>query len=510
MSDTPLPLSGGNLKNMDIKLHSGFLKSFKSCKPFEALCQIIYNSLDASADRIDINVSYDSIFGTVTEISIIDNGYGIEKPNIDKENDHFLSLGFSNKKPGDVNKFGKALHGKSGQGRFKALALGSPIIWETVKNGEAFSLTGYENQKFLTFKNLLKEEVKMGKGTIFKVMGGFDHLKDFPLEKDLSKKLKITFLTTIKDGKVKFMLNGNRILVDDLILKEEENTLENPFDDVKVKSIIWKEESIDNNKIFWCDDSYNSVFEQSLTDECDKKTSNTLYISSRRMTEMKANGDFSLSNMSEDLCKIKNQALDIHENIIINHEKENYDIIKILKKDKIYPFKEDKELTNTEKLTQKLYDGLIIKINQTRPNLFRKSKRDTKLFIVSSLKELLEREPEYIKNILQNILHLKSNEIKEFSDILDKTSLSNIIKVNKQIIERVNFLNCLREIVYGKSAKMTKERSQLQKILERQSWIFGEQYNLQIADKSFNTAIKKIREEMGNYFLDIDEIDGGD
>ena len=60
-------------------------------------------------------------------------------------------------------------------------------------------------------------------------------------------------------------------------------------------------------------------------------------------------------------------------------------------------------------------------------------------------------------------------------------------------------MDFLHELCYGEISKWLKERSQLHKIVEKQLWIFGEEYNLVTADKHFEKALSEYRYILDGY-----------
>src|SRR5579859_2111226 len=93
--------------------------------PARAISELVWNSLDADATKVQVT-TLDNEFGTATLI-VRDNGHGIPYRNI---KELFVNLGGSWKAQATKTKLrGRALHGKEGKGRFKALALGRVSEW---------------------------------------------------------------------------------------------------------------------------------------------------------------------------------------------------------------------------------------------------------------------------------------------------------------------------------------------------------------------------------------------
>ena len=65
------------------------------------------------------------------------------------------------------------------------------------------------------------------------------------------------------------------------------------------------------------------------------------------------------------------------------------------------------------------------------------------------------------------------------------------------VADRLKFLQGLRIILFDHEAKnRLKERSQLHKILETNTWIFGEEFNLWASDRELTTVLKIHREKL--------------
>ena len=79
--------------------------------------------------------------------------------------------------------------------------------------------------------------------------------------------------------------------------------------------------------------------------------------------------------------------------------------------------------------------------------------------------------------VLKQVIDLDSEEIKELSDVLKDTSLSNVTKLIKMIEDRQEVIQGFKELVFNKGL-YAKEVPHIQEIVENHYWLFGEQYNL--------------------------------
>ena len=91
--------------------------------------------------------------------------------------------------------------------------------------------------------------------------------------------------------------------------------------------------------------------------------------------------------------------------------------------------------------------------------------------------------------LLTSVLRLSGDEIAKFTPLLELTPLNSLLSVAEFVVNRLRFIEEFRELVYGASAKLIKERCHLQKIVEGHTWIFGKQYDVMGSDSSFKTLL---------------------
>lgn len=481
------------------------MSSYINGSPFEALTQIIHNSLDADADLINISIKYNEL-DAIEHIMVVDNGNGIKQPNKENPMDPFLRWGYSEKKSGQSNKFNRNFHGKNGEGRFKSYALGAHVEWLSRRNdGSTCKIIGNysDPQKFQYINNCDATGITSNTGTIFIAYTNDRSIKLYDHDK-LKTNLERHFLTVVDDPRISIYLDGEKLSASDHIDDSETEKLNSPYNDVEVKTVIWKQNDADNNKLFWCDGGYNILKEDKLENNV-KKTNCSLYIASERVEEAKNNNTLELLASNPDFVEIEQQARNKKDEFLLKQSKlHSYDIINKLKEENIYPYKDSQ--SSSEQVARNLYDRIIVKIHEKKPNVL--NAKETRQFIVTAVKILLEREPEHFAKILQKLLNLTAEETCEFSSLLDETDLSNIIKTSTMVSNRLKFLQSLRMLVYGDIANKVKERSQLHKMVAKEAWVFGEEYNLKASDKTFNNTISEIRKSISN-FCGEDEVEGG-
>ncbi len=97
------------------------------------------------------------------------------------------------------------------------------------------------------------------------------------------------------------------------------------------------------------------------------------------------------------------------------------------------------------------------------------------------------------------MLKLPKRKQEELAELLRDVSLSAIISSAKIVADRLRFLMGLEAILFdADSKKRLKERSQLHRIIAQNCWLFGEEYNLSVDDKSLTEVLRKHRKLLGD------------
>lgn len=115
-------------KTFEVQVQDDHLQRISQTrKPVLAVAELIWNAVDADADRIDITLVDDHL-GALRAVEVADNGHGIPYSEAEAL---FSKLGGSWKPERRFSREKRRLlHGKEGRGRFRAFALGRVIDWD--------------------------------------------------------------------------------------------------------------------------------------------------------------------------------------------------------------------------------------------------------------------------------------------------------------------------------------------------------------------------------------------
>ena len=136
-----------------------------------------------------------------------------------------------------------------------------------------------------------------------------------------------------------------------------------------------------------------------------------------------------------------------------------------------------------EKVTKEIY--------KIEPKIFYKLKPVQEKSLLGFLNLLLNsRERENVLTIVEQIVELTPEQRQDFSDMLRKTKLENVIETIKFVQDRYKVIELLRTIVFDMT-QYANERDHIQKIVQQHFWLFGEQFNLASADERMKNALEK-------------------
>jgi hypothetical protein len=125
---------------VEVKAQKDFWDRLCKTRPIRALSEIVWNSFDADSRSVSVFIDKNPLDG-IERIRVRDDGTGIP---FDSDKHLFSSLGGSWKNQTHRTlKEKRMLHGRTGQGRFRAFALGERVTWST-RYEAASNVTAYD------------------------------------------------------------------------------------------------------------------------------------------------------------------------------------------------------------------------------------------------------------------------------------------------------------------------------------------------------------------------------
>lgn len=467
----------------------------------KAIAELIWNALDADASNISVQIT-EGEFGA-DKISIRDNGQGMTLLQADTA---FANLGNSWKKNQNFTNKGRSLHGEKGEGRFKAFTLGKIVNWKTIYREEdeflTYSISGRSDNLHEVEFSENEKSTEQVTGTIVEITELENSIAgaNFSLLKDNLTVIFSSYLTTYPD--VNIYILGEKINPSEVI--ESDTIIDIDYPDVegkhKIRLIEWKDIIDKEKKVFLCKtngavlDAYDAGRKlRSLGYSC------SAYISSPIIDTINSQESIALIDMNEQWVKLSSKIFESLNQYF--KDKKNTENLKRVKRwiaEGIYPYEHEKEEGNIESIEQDIFNILATNIEENLPK-FKQYDTTSKKFTFKLLSQALQDNPEAIQKIISEVLALDKKDQEILAELLEKTTLSSIIKSAKMVADRLNFLVGLEELLFDpENKKSLLERDQLHKILETESWVFGEHYHLTGSEQGLQKVLEKHISHLGN------------
>jgi hypothetical protein len=166
-----------------------------------------------------------------------------------------------------------------------------------------------------------------------------------------------------------------------------------------------------------------------------------------------------------------------------------------LENDKYYPYRDERPNSKIQEVVFKKVAYLI----EDEHKLIQKNDKIRDFLYPLIDKAISNGNIEYIFN---KVLNLSEENLEKFQSLLEKTDLEDVVRFTSLISTKIEFLNFLHELTYGEISKHVKERSQLHKIVEKELWLFGENYNgtpCLWSDKKIGNILNDLRDKFFSY-----------
>lgn len=484
---------------------------------FYAFCELINNSIQAEAKKVDITIDYaksELSKAPIKSIVIKDNGNGVSLSDFEKK---ILEIGTDVKKGGE------------GVGRFAALQIGSNIEIETVAYDEKsncytkvslpINSASFENKKLVDIKIPANETTLKSKHnpyyqvTIKSLHHNQNQKTDRKnviakelMEDNIRLSLFEQYPYEIFNDTVQFIVNKAKLDKKEFIHEKPRHQKEKFLDTKGNEHIVeffFYHVKLNDNKakvFFQIENNGLKSVANTYTYSSEWFTSDMgswyIYIESSLFTyELFKNIDMDELG-DEGIDKIKSFAKEIITQFFVSINKSYENFTQKLKN--VYPVYHSSQSISSE--TQKVLFEQFAFIAEQK---FKLIEKDSKIKDV--LYPLMERAiaDGNIVDILDNLIKADKETTDKFKRLLEITDMESVVQFNTEVAEKLEFLDFLHEINYGKIASYILERKQLHKIVEKHLWLFGETYNgvpnLLWSDKKLLNTFEEIRKKFMVY-----------
>jgi hypothetical protein len=207
------------------------------------------------------------------------------------------------------------------------------------------------------------------------------------------------------------------------------------------------------------------------------------YLKSSFINALESDNRLDLAEMVPELARAVEEARDRIKAIFRSRTAERAKrVVDEWKTRKVYPYEGDAQ-SHIETAERQIFDIVAVTVQEAAPDFGESSHQQLALHL-RMLRHAIERSPTELQKILDEVLRLPKRKQKELAQLLDQTNLSGIISAASLVADRLKFLHGLNIILFDHETRdRLKERTQLHKILEQNTWVFGEEYNLWASDK---------------------------
>ncbi|EEJ3798571.1 hypothetical protein C0715_000241 [Salmonella enterica subsp. enterica serovar Gaminara] len=462
------------------------LSQLEGLAPNKALCEYVWNAFDAGAKNIYIKAIPNGLSG-LSEISVYDDGEGMRYSELDQTFDRFLD---SQKKTLKT----PVTRGRKGKGRFSFVKFAARARWNTTStDGEKFSIelvSSHVNEYSVSPPTISSKDPSGTLVTFDSISIGIDEFEQdiVPyVQNDVS-----WLMLAHKDMSV--YINDEKIKPIDYISQVYFKSMNDySFD---IKTVQWSDKPVVEKSYIYFLNSNGRVVHKELSELNGKQFYCSAYVQSEWFDTFDINNDLiSESSHNIDADEFKFILSSVRACLREEYRKFKTNVadqlISQYLADGIFPdYTSDNVMYNEFRRSQLIETVKII--YEAEPALFSKSlnKKQKKILI-----KLLDRivETNNLSNlfdIFEGIIELSDAEVNKLSGVIRRSSLSNITKTISFINDRLDVLDYFSKLLNDPN-KDTYEVKHIQKVIEDNLWLFGEQYTLLASEEDkFDHALR--------------------
>lgn len=495
--------------------------------PQKAICEYIWNGFDADATNVKLEYVANEI-GTITSFTITDDGDGIKRTQLHetfgKYQDSIKKKSFQ---------WSSQVKGKKGKGRYSFNCFASRAIWTSIyKEGDqlfkhTISIDEGENDHYNDHSDeggqvVLHEgdtgtvvsftNVRLSK-EFFESDGFIDYLK----------KEYAVFLKLNENADKALYINGESLDYSTIIAETDVKTITVEDDDnntyqFDVTFIRWKDRIKEKYSVYYLNEEGLERYEE--TTKLNRKDTgfhHSVYVTSPYFEHFGPSSK-SKSATSPQLEFEGEMIMKTEKDKVFRHlHKRVADWIAVKEKEFVQKVAGNELWNRYEKsgvveypsndYEMPLYNDLkdtVTGIYSVQPKIFHNLKNDPAKALIGCLKLLLQtNKREDVLTIIDSINKMTDDERHRLAEVLKATEMSSITHTIEMLEDRYKTVSALRAMVFDESLN-AYEVSDIQKLVPKAFWLFGEQYNIVTeAEPDFQQALESYLEKI---HADIDGV----
>ncbi|UXY33165.1 ATP-binding protein [Streptomyces sp. HUAS TT20] len=488
--------AGPAAMEFQLSVGEGKILQFKKKAQIAAIAELVWNALDANATVVDVELRRE--WDAITQIVVTDNGHGMT---LQRARAAFEGYG-ETWKTGKTHTEGntRILHGRNGEGRLYAFALGDRFTWESVAevDGELAGVRINGDADHATIWQVVQTEpVRDRTGTIVRINvpqgKTLRGLERQDAAANLTAKLAF-YLRAYPDVSVTF--DGKRLDPSDIIVGEpidlpldlpEEYAQEDPAP--VVTFVEWNQRMSDRRMLI-CNAEGIALYEQGRV-WVDSIVSFTPYLRSNLFNDISVDDLHGLPMSHGGLLDAATKA--VQEHLALRGAQISAAVVRQLKEEGIYPYPES-PVSRTQAIERQTFDVVVTVARDALP-----TKGAARRLSVSLIQTALESSPGDLHTILEKVLALSDEDRRHLKNLLDSTDLTHVIGAATTVTNRLNFIGALRKILADPHLrKDLREVDQLHPMISQNLWLFGEDWNMAMNEAGLTNVLQAhLEQELG-------------
>lgn len=457
--------------------------------PIGAVLELIWNGLDADATQVRVDFERNDAEGIET-VTVTDNGSGIPPATVESS---FTRIGDSWKRAARSSPDGRPLHGQAGQGRLRAFALGNEVSWVTT----AKDIDGKTITTLIRASSAAPDEFEHSDpqeaddkptGTVFHASGK-TNLNRLDSDNALERLLVALAPYLLAYPDVELLYDGHRVRPEDDMGSDETVDVSWAHGDTthvaRLRIIEW---TLSRTRSLHLCDAAGVPVDQVAERLPAPDFQYSAYVLWDQMPSH-AN-EWMLARLEQEpsiigalLTAIRHS---LEEHFEAKRAERRREFVEGLKQRKTYPYAGEPS-TEEEKVERASFDVVVTAIRDHIPN-----RADKQKLTLGLLKDTLQRNPEQLGTLLDQFIGLSAEEKENLERLLTRTSLARIVRASSSVTDRLDFLAALKFILFDRDAQaLVKERDHLHKMLERELWLFGEEFHMMMSERGLTNALRQ-------------------
>jgi hypothetical protein len=489
---------------LTLKAKHDHLQKVASTRDYvKAISEFVWNALDADAKRTSVEFARNAL-GGLEGIIIRDNGTGISKERAEHD---FESLGESWKRSkARTPVLFRAIHGKEGQGRLRFFSLARRAHWDTVyeQNKKLFKLTIDIDADRLETSNVsdpIEADTNAATGTAVQLAPlkeTFDWLTGEEARSEFDS-IFAPYILQYPDAEIVF--DGKSVDPKGTIERSHEFPTQaiicpgRVVKDLTLSVIEWKPR-VTARKIYFGGES-GVVLGSLAANVTAPGFEFSAYAYTPFFNEIAKANLLEFDGLTDpDFARVLEYVRDqLTDYFRFRQAEKSGELIQDLKAAGVYPY-EGEPRDEVERQERQVFDITTHAVASYSRD-FKKADNPLKKITLGLLREAVSNNPESVSRILKAVFNLPKVRQDEFSQLLEKTELGNIIAASNLVANRIVALEVLKEIVFEPKHRRTiKERGELDVLVRDNTWLFGEGFHFTMAEAGLTKIMLRVSEEL--------------